>query len=62
MTDAGKGSKPRPFSVSLDEFAERWDSIKGFSKKNPFSKGKRAIEEHERIVPEKKTLPMDKQQ
>lgn len=24
---SGKGSKPRPFSVSQDEFADNWDRI-----------------------------------
>jgi len=28
---AGKGSKPRPISVPLDEFGKRWDKI--FKKK-----------------------------
>ena len=32
MSDGGKGSKPRPFSVKQDEFADNWDRI--FSKKN----------------------------
>jgi type IV secretory pathway VirD2 relaxase len=27
MSDGGKGSKPRPFSVSQDEYANRWDAI-----------------------------------
>jgi len=27
MSDGGKGSKPRPFSVSQDEYATRWDAI-----------------------------------
>jgi hypothetical protein len=31
MSDGGKGSKPRPFSVSQEEFADRFDTI--FSKK-----------------------------
>ena len=25
--EAGKGSKPRPFSVSQDEYDRRWDAI-----------------------------------
>lgn len=25
--EAGKGSKPRPFSVSQDEYDKRWDAI-----------------------------------
>ena len=27
--EAGKGSKPRPFSVSQKEYDERWDAIFG---------------------------------
>ena len=30
---SGKGSKSRPFSISKDEFADRWDDI--FKKKPP---------------------------
>lgn len=29
MSDGGKGSSPRPFSVSNQEYAERWDAIFG---------------------------------
>lgn len=32
MSHGGKGSKPRPYSVTQDEFADNWDRI--FSKKN----------------------------
>ncbi len=32
MSDGGKGSRPRPFSVTLDEFDNRWDAI--FKKEN----------------------------
>lgn len=32
MSDGGKGSKPRPFSVSNDEYAARWDAIFGKDK------------------------------
>jgi len=32
MGDGGKGSRPRPYSVSQDQFASNWDAI--FSKKN----------------------------
>lgn len=28
-SDGGKGSAPRPFSVSNEEYAARWDSIFG---------------------------------
>lgn len=27
MSDGGKGSRPRPFSVSQEEYATRWDAI-----------------------------------
>ena len=27
MSDGGKGSVPRPFSVSKEEFDNRWDNI-----------------------------------
>ena len=29
MSDGGKGSAPRPFSVSNEEYAKRWDAIFG---------------------------------
>jgi hypothetical protein len=35
MSDGGKGSKPRPYSVSNEEYANRWDAI--FAKKDPDS-------------------------
>lgn len=31
---SGKGSKPRPFSVSQDEFNKRWDEIFSKNKEN----------------------------
>jgi hypothetical protein len=27
MNDGGKGSRPRPFSVSQEEYEKRWDAI-----------------------------------
>lgn len=27
MAEAGKGSRARPFSVSQDEYANKWDAI-----------------------------------
>ena len=27
MSDGGKGSAPRPFSVAHDEYSKRWDAI-----------------------------------
>ena len=32
MNDGGKGSSPRPFSVSQDEWDNRWDAIFGRDK------------------------------
>lgn len=32
---SGKGSAPRPFSVSNDEYAQRWDAIFGRDKVVP---------------------------
>ena len=29
MSDDGKGSSPRPYSVSNEEYANRWDAIFG---------------------------------
>jgi hypothetical protein len=29
MSDGGKGSSPRPFSVTNEEYAKRWDTIFG---------------------------------
>jgi hypothetical protein len=29
MSDGGKGSKPRPFSVTQHEYDNRWDAIFG---------------------------------
>lgn len=37
MSDGGKGSKPRPFSVSNEEYAERWDAIFGRDRHKPVS-------------------------
>ena len=33
MSDGGKGSSPRPFSVNADTFANNWDAIFGKKKK-----------------------------
>lgn len=36
MTDGGKGSKPRPFSISHQEWMTRWDAIFGRDTTNDF--------------------------
>lgn len=55
MSDGGKGSKPRPFSVTQEEYDNRWDAI--FSrdlKKEEEEKDKRekALDEMVRISQE----------
>jgi hypothetical protein len=32
MSDGGKGSSPRPLSISEEEYATRWDAIFGRDK------------------------------
>ena len=34
MSDGGKGSKPRPYSVPQDQFASNWDTIFGKKKQD----------------------------
>ena len=34
MSDGGKGSSPRPYSVSNEEYKNRWDAIFGRDLKN----------------------------
>ena len=29
MSDGGKGSNPRPYNISNDEYSSRWDAIFG---------------------------------
>ena len=49
MSDSGKGSKPRPFSVSDLEYATRWDAI--FAKDQK-AQQERALDEMVRISQE----------
>lgn len=35
MSDGGKGSAPRPFSVSSEEYDKRWETIFGKKEKRP---------------------------
>jgi len=37
MSDGGKGSKPRPFSISHEEYADRFDAIFGKKKMTTFT-------------------------
>lgn len=41
MSDGGKGSKPRPFSVAQDQFATNWERI--FGKKQTPTAGDQRI-------------------
>ena len=53
MSDGGKGSKPRPFSVSQQEYDNRWDNI--FSrdlKEEEKDKREKALDEMVRISQE----------
>ena len=53
MSDGGKGSKPRPFSVSQQEYDNRWDNI--FSrdlKDEEKEKREKALDEMVRISQE----------
>ena len=43
MSDGGKGSSPRPFSVSNAEYAARWDTI--FGKEVESAEVKKEIDE-----------------
>ena len=51
MSDGGKGSKARPFSVTQDEYENRWNAI--FQRDNVVSKS-----EAKRLA----TMEMDKEQ
>jgi hypothetical protein len=52
MSDGGKGSNPRPFSVSQEEFAKNYDAI--FRKLSPkeIEDAKAEQEEFDRILEE----------
>jgi len=52
--EAGKGSRPRPFSVSKDEFDNRFDTIFGKKKKEtlPEFELNKSTGEVEKVYPE----------
>jgi len=54
MSDGGKGSKPRPFSVTQEEYDNRWDAIFSRDLKEEEEKDKRekALDEMVRISQE----------
>lgn len=39
MSDGGKGSSPRPYSVSKKQYDERWDAIFGQKDRKPLNDG-----------------------
>ena len=51
MSDGGKGSKPRPFSVTQEEYDNRWDTIFGRDLKEK-EKRENALDEMVRISQE----------
>ena len=52
MNDGGKGSSPRPLSVTNEEYANRWDAIFGRDKQSEKAKQERALDEMVRISQE----------
>jgi len=51
MSDGGKGSKPRPFSVTQHEYDNRWDAIFGRDLEEK-DKREKALDEMVRISQE----------
>lgn len=52
MSDGGKGSKPRPLSISKQEYDMRWNTIFGRDRKDDIedkAKRERALDEMVRI-------------
>ena len=52
MSDGGKGSNPRPISVSNEEYANRWEAIFGRDQISTKAKQERALDEMVRISQE----------
>ena len=46
--EAGKGSKPRPFSVSQEEYDKRWDAI--FQRDTPDDKESKRPSDYQDIL------------
>ena len=49
MSDGGKGSAPRPYSVSQEEYASRWDAI---FKRDGLEDNKKDVVEERDVDPE----------
>lgn len=47
MSDGGKGSSPRPLSVTNEEYANRWDAIFGRDQLSEKAKQECALDEFE---------------
>jgi hypothetical protein len=52
MSDGGKGSSPRPFSVSQEEYNNRWDAIFGRDLKKEDNTGVQKNEYYDIITTE----------
>ena len=52
MSDGGKGSSPRPVSVTNEEYANRWDAIFGRDQLSEKTKQEHALDEMVRISEE----------
>ena len=59
MSDGGKGSSPRPFSVSNEEYASRWDAIfsRDIKKKESVDLTKDTVDSKSKQEEEKKVSP-----
>ena len=50
MSNGGKGSSPRPYSVSQEEFANNWDAIFGKKKKSTTPEDNQKKDDDERTL------------
>ena len=50
MNNGGKGSSPRPYSVSQEEFANNWDAIFGKKKKSTTPEDNQKKDDDERTL------------
>ena len=56
-SDGGKGSTPRPFSVSNEEYAKRWEAIFGRDKVDEIIEdAQKYLKEHKRTEESIKSL------
>jgi hypothetical protein len=55
MSDGGKGSKPRPFNITQEEYDNRWDTI--FQRDLPKTEEKVEEVKNEKEVKIKATIP-----